>query len=84
MSTSAGKFGRPKCEVWKYFKFDEQKGKSICIVKLKSQGQDDADALCNKSFNGKFTTNLKLHALLPNIIVTKFSCYMVVCNLVLF
>ena len=61
MSTSAGIFGRPKCGVWKYFKFDEQAGKSICIVKLKSQGQDDEDALCNKSFKGKFTTNLKLH-----------------------
>ena len=29
--------------VWKYFKFDEQAGKSICIMKLKSQGQDDED-----------------------------------------
>ena len=28
-----------KCGVWKYFKFDEQARKSICIVKLKSQGQ---------------------------------------------
>ena len=43
-----------------YFKFDEQAGKSICIVKQKSQGQEDEDALCNKSFKGKFTTNLKL------------------------
>jgi len=24
MSTSAGNFGRPKCGVWKYFKFDEE------------------------------------------------------------
>jgi len=61
MSTPAGNFGRPKCGVWKYFKFDEQEGKSICTVKLKSQQQDDEDAICNKSFNGKFTTNLKLH-----------------------
>jgi len=59
MSTPAGNFGRPKCGVWKYFKFDEQEGKSICIVKLKSQQQDDEDAICNKSFDGKFTTNLK-------------------------
>ena len=61
MSTSAGNFGTPKCGVWKYFNFDKQAGKSFCIVKLKSQGQDGEDALCNKSFKGKFTTNLKLH-----------------------
>lgn len=48
MSTSAGNFCRPKCGVWEYFKFDKQAGKSICIVKLKSQGQDDEDALCKK------------------------------------
>ena len=64
MSTSTGKYGRPKCAVWKYFSFDEQTGKSTCIVKLK-QRQDDEDTgldtLCNKEFKGKFTSNLKLH-----------------------
>ena len=51
--------GRPKCGVWKYFSYDKQTRKSICIVKVK-QGQDDED-LCNKELKGKFTTNLKLH-----------------------
>ena len=63
MSTSIGKYGRPKCAVWKYFSFDddhEQAGKSTCIAKLK-QTQDDEDTLCNKEFKGKFTSNLKLH-----------------------
>jgi len=45
MNASAGNYGRPKSGVWEYFKFDEQAGNSICIVKLKSQGQDDEDAL---------------------------------------
>ena len=44
MSTSFGNFDIPKCGVWKYFKLDEQVRKSICIVKLKSQGQDDKDS----------------------------------------
>jgi len=60
MNTSSGNFGRPKCGVWEYFRFDEQAGNSICIVKLKSHGQD-GDVLCNKTFKGKFTTNLKVH-----------------------
>ena len=60
--TSTGKYGRPKCPVWKYISFDEQAGKSTCIAKLK-QRQDDEDTLdilCNKEFKGKFTSNFKI------------------------
>ena len=56
MSTSTAKYGRPKCAVWKYFSFDKQAGKSICIVKLKQRQNDEdtLDTLCNKEFKGKF------------------------------
>ena len=47
--------GRPKTSpVWEYFKYNGILGKTICQVNIKGK-------LCEATFKGKFSTNLKAH-----------------------
>lgn len=51
MSATAG---RPKGEVWHYFKYDEKENTSACAVQLNSRKVKDSNiSLCSKPFKGK-------------------------------
>ena len=75
--TGSGTGGRPKSSsVWKYFTYDKESDKSVCIVN--TQIEDSQDSLntvsvCGKEFKGQFPTNLKRH--LKNCHYEQYKCF---------
>ena len=51
--------GRPrKSSVWNYFKYEKEKDKCVCQVKIT---KDEKEVICGKELSGVYSSNMKKH-----------------------
>ena len=51
--------GRPRSSsVWNYFKYEKEKDKSVCQVKIT---KDEKEVICGKELSGVYSSNMKKH-----------------------